>query len=979
MEPFLKQVADHYYNKGDIDRRCFIFPNRRSMAFYRKYLSEAVASAEDARPIVVPQMMTINDFFFSLSDKVQFDRVSLLLELYACYSALNPNAEPLDEFIFWGDVILGDFSDVDKYYVDPKQLFTNVSDFKYLQDTFSYLTETQRKAIEGFVSHFNDRSGRLTVNLDTDNPDVKGRFLMIWNILYRLYEAFNERLSAKGGAYEGMVYRSLARRLKEEGVDDVFSGVFAGDMKFVFVGLNVLNECEKILLRKLRDASRAEFCWDYSGPMISDPQNRSSLFMSDNVLEFPQEVQWDKEGLKLPRFNVVSVASSVGQAKRLPDILGAIRKSSSGEDMSRTAVVLPDEGLLVPVLNSIPESILDINVTMGLPMNGSLLYSMMSDICAIQLHAVYRGGQWMFYHRQVWDLFSNELFKSSADPDSSRMISEVKKSARYYIPQSELNGTPLLDVVFSPVLTDSKTRSASQIYAFGEYLKNVIRTVAPRVGNDMKMALELEYAKEYYRCINVLQGNELEVLPMTYVKLLSQLLSSVSVPFRGEPLKGLQIMGPLEMRALDFQNLIILSANEGVFPRRSVSSSFIPPELRRGFGLPTYEYQDAVWAYYFYRAISRAENVWMLVDSRTEGLKSGEESRYIKQLEYHFGVPMKRYVVRTDNMSTDKVADIVKTQADVDKIRQTVLSATAVQNYLACPASFYYSVVKELETENEVAESLDYGMFGTVFHDTMRALYTSETAMSEDFVFDREGRNEAALPDKLDKISRVYIRKWISSEERIKLKVNALIKYQLKSLEVTGRNLVIADVIVRYVIKTLKRDLELLELSGRESFDILGREKHVKGEFHGQKFKGFVDRIDSFEEGQARVVDYKTGRVLPEDEDIHDGNAEYISEQIFAPDVANRPKIAFQFFMYDLLLKDHEAVRGRKIHNSVYSTAHLFKERPKTVPLNETFFNSVSDKLKAVLDEMRDTEIPFRRTEDEKICSYCDFKTICGR
>ena len=979
MEPFLKQVADHYYNKGDIDRRCFIFPNRRSMAFYRKYLSEAVASAEDARPIVVPQMMTINDFFFSLSDKVQFDRVSLLLELYACYSALNPNAEPLDEFIFWGDVILGDFSDVDKYYVDPKQLFTNVSDFKSLQDTFSYLTETQRKAIEGFVSHFNDRSGRLTVNLDTDNPDVKGRFLMIWNILYRLYEAFNERLSAKGGAYEGMVYRSLARRLKEEGVDDVFSGVFAGDMKFVFVGLNVLNECEKILLRKLRDASRAEFCWDYSGPMISDPQNRSSLFMSDNVLEFPQEVQWDKEGLKLPRFNVVSVASSVGQAKRLPDILGAIRKSSSGEDMSRTAVVLPDEGLLVPVLNSIPESILDINVTMGLPMNGSLLYSMMSDICAIQLHAVYRGGQWMFYHRQVWDLFSNELFKSSADPDSSRMISEVKKSARYYIPQSELNGTPLLDVVFSPVLTDSKTRSASQIYAFGEYLKNVIRTVAPRVGNDMKMALELEYAKEYYRCINVLQGNELEVLPMTYVKLLSQLLSSVSVPFRGEPLKGLQIMGPLEMRALDFQNLIILSANEGVFPRRSVSSSFIPPELRRGFGLPTYEYQDAVWAYYFYRAISRAENVWMLVDSRTEGLKSGEESRYIKQLEYHFGVPMKRYVVRTDNMSTDKVADIVKTQADVDKIRQTVLSATAVQNYLACPASFYYSVVKELETENEVAESLDYGMFGTVFHDTMRALYTSETAMSEDFVFDREGRNEAALPDKLDKISRVYIRKWISSEERIKLKVNALIKYQLKSLEVTGRNLVIADVIVRYVIKTLKRDLELLELSGRESFDILGREKHVKGEFHGQKFKGFVDRIDSFEEGQARVVDYKTGRVLPEDEDIHDGNAEYISGQIFAPDVANRPKIAFQFFMYDLLLKDHEAVRGRKIHNSVYSTAHLFKERPKTVPLNETFFNSVSDKLKAVLDEMRDTEIPFRRTEDEKICSYCDFKTICGR
>ena len=976
MQPFLKQVADHYYIKGDISRRCFVFPNRRSMVFFRKYLAEAVSQGAKC-PLVEPLMVTVNDFFFKTSGLVQADRVAQLLELYSCYKELNPKAESLDEFIFWGDVILGDFNDVDKYYVDPGQLFANVADFKQIQDTFEYLTPTQRKAIEGFISHFNDLSGRLTVNLDTDNPDVKGRFLMIWNILHRLYVRFNETLAAKGLAYEGMVYRSLARKLKESTVEDVFNGIYPEDMSFVFVGLNALNECEKILLRKLRDCGRAEFCWDYSGDFIKDPQNRSSLFMSENVVEFPQAAEWDSEGMRLPEVNVVSVPSSVGQAKRLPDILDKV--CHDGDELSQTAVILPDENLLLPVLNTIPERITDINVTMGLPMTGSLLFSMMNDISAIQLHVINKKGECFFYHKQVWDLFSNEFFRSSLDEKSKDIVSGVRTAAKYYIPQSELNGTPLLDAVFRPVVKDPKQVSREQISDLAEYQKTVIRAVAPHVADDPSLALELEYAKEYYRCVNMLQAHQLEVLPMTYVRLLSQILSAVSVPFRGEPLKGLQIMGPLEMRALDFRNLIILSANEGVFPRRSVSSSFIPPELRKGFGLPTYEYQDAVWAYYFYRAISRAENVWMLVDSRTEGLKSGEESRYIKQLEYHFNIPLNRYVVKFDSMSVAGVPDIVKTQQDIDKIAATTLSATALQNYLACPAKFYYATVKNLRAEEEVSESLDYGMFGTVFHDTMRALYTSPGAMSADFFFDREGKNEKMLSDKMDRISRAYIKEWLGRTDDIKRKVKALILDQLKSIEVSGRNLVVADVIVKYVTKTLERDLELLEKSGQDSFEMLGREIALYGEFHGQRFKGIIDRLDSFAKGQARVVDYKTGKVLDDDEDIHDGNAEDIAEHIFAEDVQDRPKIALQFFIYDMLLKGYEISEGRDIFNSVYSTAHLFKDPPKTVPLNETFYGAVSERLKALLDEMKNPSVAFRRTEDETVCGYCDFKTICGR
>ena len=955
MIPFLKQVADHYYNIGEADKCCFIFPNRRSLVFFTRHLCQAVKDSDVlSRPIVAPEMLTINDFFHKVGGMHSVERVRLLIELYDCYKECNPKAETLDEFIFWGDVILSDFNDVDKYLVDPKQLFANISDLKKIQDTYTYLTDTQRKAIEAFVSHFSDLSGRLTVDLDSEDPDVKGKFLMIWNILHDLYELFNKRLMDRGMAYEGMVYRQLAQRLKNESVEDIFNDVWQGDVKFVFVGLNALNECEKMLLRKLRDAGRAEFCWDYSGKIISDPKNRSSFFMAENVVEFPQAAVWDREGLNVPEINVVSVPSSTGQAKRLPDVLNGIG-SRTVAGLTDCAIVLPDETLLSSVLNSIPDEVEDINVTMGLPMTGSILYSMMSDIAAIQLHTVNRKGKWYFYHKQVWDLFANDLFRKASDEKTLEIISKVKSDAAYYISQDVLSGTPLLDAVFRPVIADQKLQSASQIKDFAEYQKQVLTAVISSVTEDVGMNLELEYAKEYYKCVNVLKEIDLEVLPVTYVRLLNQLLSAVSVPFRGEPLKGLQIMGPLETRALDFRNLVILSANEGVFPRRNVSSSFVPPELRKGFGLPTYEYQDAVWAYYFYRMISRAEKVWMFTDTRTEGLKSGEESRYIKQLEYHFNIPLNRYVVRFDKMKTAKVEDIVKTLDDVRKIKETVLSATTVQNYLACPAKFYYGTVKELKAEEEVAESLDYGMFGTVYHETMRSLYASDRMTAKD------------------------IQSWLGREDEIKSKIKELIIDELNLMEVSGRNLVVTDVILKYVMKTLQRDLELLEKEGVDFFEILGREVKVSGEFKGQKFKGFIDRLDSFHPGQVRVVDYKTGKVLDDDEKINDDNALAIAEDIFAEDIKERPKIALQFFIYDMLVQNHPLARGKQLFNCVYSTARLFKEPPLNVPCNEMFFNAVSERLENTLKEMYSLEVPFRRTNDEKVCEYCDFKMICGR
>lgn len=367
----------------------------------------------------------------------------------------------------------------------------------------------------------------------------------------------------------------------------------------------------------------------------------------------------------------------------------------------------------------------------------------------------------------------------------------------------------------------------------------------------------------------------------------------------------------------------------------------------------------------------------MLVDSRSEGLKSGEESRYIKQLEYHFGVRLNRYVLKLESMKAAELPEIVKTAEDIDAIRSGFMSATALQNYLSCPAKFYYSVVKGLQNEDEVSETLDYGMFGTIYHEVMRSLYTSEEAMAEDFSFKNKG--EKSLKNKLSHVTRAYIRNWLEREEEIKRKVRALIISEMNAVEVNGRNLVVTDVLVKYIMKTLRTDLKLLEDAGKDSFEIIGREIVVKGDFHGFSFVGFIDRLDAFDKDQVRVVDYKTGAVLDEDFMIEEYGPLDVADKIFAPDIQGRPKIAFQFYIYDLLLQGREDVKGRQIHNCIYSTSRLFRELPQSRPLNNMFFDRVTENLKKLLDEICDPQVNFRRTTDEKMCSYCDFKTICGR
>lgn len=987
MKPFLRQVADHYYIEDTFEDKCFIFPNRRSMAFFTKYLRDNVADpavkaygCAQRRPMVMPLTLTINDFFYRAHGVDTEDRVTLLLELYDCYCQVNPKPETLDEFISWGEVILGDFSDVDKYMVDPEQVFTNVREYKEIQDDYSYLTPAQKQALDEFISHFRDKNG-LKPNAKGDN--VKSRFLMIWDMLLPLYRKFNAHLGSKNMAYDGMVYRGLVEKISSMGAAEFFKDAYPRCSKFVFVGLNALNESERTVLRRMNNAGIAEFCWDYSSKMLKDSRNRSSAYMDLNVTEFKQKWTLDPEGLKDPRINVVSVPSSVGQAKQLPGILAETIDLRT-PDCTDCAIVLPDESLLMNVLNSIPEEIEDINVTMGYPMSSSGVWSLMEDISSLQLHLRKRGDQWYFYHRQVRSILSSGIFAKALDESGKEIAAKICRDAKYYIPQSDFKGNPIMELLFRPVVENPKAADVSQIHRLQDYQMEFISALAPKLLENPDSASEIEFAKRYYSCVNLLRDKALAVLPVTYVKLLGQLASGESVPFEGEPLKGLQIMGPLETRALDFRNVIVLSCNEGIFPKKNVSTSFIPPELRKGFGLPTNEFKDAVLAYSFYRLIQRAENVWLVYDSRMEKMKAGEESRYIKQLEYHFRKPLKRYLAKAEMAARNPETPLPK-PADIEqRVKDMTLSVSSMQNYLKCPAMFYYSSICGLKADKEVSESMDASMLGNVYHAVMQALYLGPVAMDPGFAMDRQHIRDALADGTLVPMKEVtdgYLGRWIKDKAGIKSRIRSLIKDELHTIEVAGRDLVMEEVILQYVVKTLERDREHLRAKGVGRFKVIGLELPVSWSCDGYKFFGYIDRVDSFEDGTVRIVDYKTGKVEDKDIGISDDNAQEVADALFQVDNENCPKIALQLFLYGRYVDGKDWMKGKSMVNVIYPAASLFTtpvaefEKPRS----ERFGELVLGKLKESLAELTDPKVDFRRTCSEKICGYCDFRNICGR
>jgi CRISPR/Cas system-associated exonuclease Cas4 (RecB family) len=407
----------------------------------------------------------------------------------------------------------------------------------------------------------------------------------------------------------------------------------------------------------------------------------------------------------------------------------------------------------------------------------------------------------------------------------------------------------------------------------------------------------------------------------------------------------------------------------------------VPPELRKAFGMPTYEYQDSVWAYYFYRMVSRAEKVWLVYDSRTDSLKRGEESRYIKQLMYHYGIPLRRHVADAELTALDVEDESVeKTDEIMDVLDTMTFSVSALQNYVICPMKFYYQSVLKIRKDEEVAESLDSAMIGNVYHNAMRALYYGDDAMMSDAPFEKMDRQ----PDKgMDEVTTDYLEKWLSEEslELISAKVESLMKAELNVDEIHGRDLVVRTVIVRYVIETLKKDLEFLQKTRVDAFGIIGLEKKVVAEVFGCRFFGVVDRIDTVVPGTVRLVDYKSGSDSQTVLDVTDDTAEKVVARIFDEPYSYKKayKAALQFYIYGKMIKEIGIAEEGHMYNSLYSTSEIFKGYPQMYPESTKFCRMMDERLEGILAELKNSKVPFVRTGEPDACRYCDFKMICGR
>ncbi len=959
MTPFLQQIASLFYQQygAEVSRLAFVFPNRRTGLFFQKYLSEVAD-----KPLFSPTILTINDLFVQLSGKQTVDRINMLFMLYDIYVRHSGSTETFDEFLYWGEMLLNDFDDVDKYMADARMLFTNVTDLREIENDFSFLDAEQIAAIRTFWSSFYPKG---------DSPNQE-EFLAVWKILYTLYNDLRDALAAEGRGYEGMIFREVVEQMEQNNCCDL------PYTKVVFVGLNALSVAEERFLIQLQKRGIADFYWDYASDKVTDPNNKASYFVERNLKNFPSQYPLPTEEKVDTEIEVIGIPSGIGQAKQVYTLLNELCKEDemSPEEALRTAIILPDEHLLIPVLNAIPEQIRRINVTMGYPLAGTPVASLMEYILALQKNVRYVDRQPVFYFRDVLPILNHRYISSICPEIVNALVKDIAENNRIYISAADLGKTDLLSVLFLPV-TDVNT--------FSDYLINVLQELnkvmhALSSGEEEEDAtqrtndLEQEFIFHYFTTVNrmkeIMQDAGIEMKIDTYFRLLKRVTDTITIPFRGEPLSGLQIMGVLETRALDFDRLIILSMNEGIFPLRKAANSFIPYNLRRGFGLPTYEHQDSVWAYHFYRLIYRASHVSLLYDTRSNGLQTGEVSRFVHQLHYHYEVPLQNKLVvynvssaKTPALQVKKTDEVMQRLNAFHKGGNRAISASAVNTYLDCPLKFYFSVVEGIQEEEEVSETIESNVFGSILHKVMEELYMP--LCGKIVTADLLKAIKKDTPVLTGAIARAFAEIFFMSDV-----VRPL----------TGQNFLIGEMIRKYVEKILERDSKLTPFRYIESERKINRLFTLGDNRTEIQLKGFIDRIDEVRDA-VRIIDYKSGS----------GTSVFTSvESLFDKEDKDRAKAVMQVFMYSWMLG--AAPAGKTIQPGIYYMRTLFSdsfdasvsrriERTKTEPVTDfsAYSEAFEGELRRCLDEIFGRETPFTQTTTEKACAWCPFKDICGK
>jgi len=942
MKSFLQHIIDDIEDCGPLKEQAYIFPNRRACIYFKKLLMDRFQD----QSFWSPTILSIEDFVVKVTGRAINDNLTLLLELFSVYKQHQDLS--FERFYSWGQILLNDFDEVDRNLVDTDKLYQNLKDLQDIEESFGGNEEVM-EAIRQFnkVINIEDKSRLL---LD---------FINTWDTVSKVYGKFKARLLDKGLAYGGMLYRELAGRISMNKKTIPYSKVF-------FCGFNALSKAEEVIFNELLDQDKCGLYWDADSLFLEDPMEEAGKFIRKyrKMWDHPESKWIITNLLEDKKFvNIMGTAQAIGQAK----IAGnQLLKHLGNED--QTAVVLADETLLFPVLYALPAELNKVNVTMGYPLQNSIANSLVESFLLLQTQ-IKKGS---IQVKPILQYLSNPIIRNISPEKCLKVSKELINRKTKWI--SGENISALINHKLINISFQCYSNSGDLISALTDFIIRIQNLF--RLSRDPVVEKEFFYhlVKQLNQLKSVLLSHQLDPEPKLLSKLISEVIRDTKIPFTGEPLTGVQIMGLLESRTLDFENLIILSLNENKLPAGRDKPTYIPFAMRKAFGMPTFEDHDAIYAYHFKRLLQRAKNVTLIYDTEVAVDGSGEKSRFLIQLENSFSntsnihltsqvlsLPME--VSRDDktvtvNKSTEILQVLQKYQKS-EKEESSRLSPTAIVTYLECKLRFYFRHIAKIPEPGAFTEEMDARDFGIIVHDILEKIYAP---------YQGKKVKKADLDSMLD-------------PEFISTNVDQCFQeyhWQKDDQMLEGRNLINKSIIETLVKKVLENDrhsgpLTILGVETDELTTILEAD-------HGLKILsgGTVDRIDELTDGIVRIIDYKTGKVdmLSKSKAEHSNLEEYIEEYF----QNSKYKSGFQAYYYAYLF--HKKYPNRPVKAGVYS----LKEVNKGIQflrngdiLSHELLQAFERRLKILINKIFDPKESFTQTDDLQKCEYCPYQGICLR
>lgn len=932
MRSFLEEISDYILsNYSDLRSLNIIVPNRRTGLFIKKNISELTDQT-----IWLPQITPVQDIFYSNSTLNSAEEVLLIYKLYRIFIKHTGSNESFDDFYYWGEIILSDFDDIDKYLVDAEKLFSTVADIKEIDKIFDGYEEESIEIIKKFW--FNVNQAQISSH--------KESFLDLWKSMYNIYSQFKNELKQDNIAYQGMIYRDVAENLN----NDNFT-----HENYVIVGFNALNKCEKQLFNHLKSQFNTIFFWDADNYYLKDKYQEAGRFIRENIRKYPSidnigisdYIKDDQKNIE-----VIMTPSTVSQTKLIPEI---ISKWEGEHDYNpeKTAIVLGDENLLIPLMYSIPDSVSTYNISMGYSVKNSMTAAFISHLINLQQNKRIKKDECNFYYKNVISILEHSFLKI-LEPESENIKEHISSNKMIYASRSEFQVSELLKTIF---------QAAGDTNELASYVPDVLYAVLQRIIGIDDLIMEVEVLNKIIERLNALKDciiydNITFESDKVYNKLLNSILRNLSVAFEGEPLKGLQVLGFLETRSLDFDRVIMLSLNEGVFPKTSVAESLIPYNLRKFHELPSIEFQDSIFAYYFYRLLQRSKDV-KIIYSNQAGDGASEPSRFISQIKYELNKEIKfstkAYKIEIDSKKVVLGKKNPKIISKIEEHLKNGISPKAINQYIDCKFSYYLEYIEKIKEPDKLEEEGDAILFGRLFHEIMYELYQpylNKPLEEEDFNKFTNEKINIALNTAIENVLETQ------SKEQIE----------------AFKNKIIVEIALKYIKLQLDFDkhntpLTINSLEASEKIEIPISKYNINA-----SIKGIIDRVD-IKDKTIRVLDYKTGKTEISFKDV---------DSLFSEDRKTGAKIVTQILLYALIYQNKS---NSFVCPGIMNINNLGKDydyrlsynRKRLDNINSEIINDLNENLIEMFEEMLDTTQHFTQTENEKKCQYCPYKVICNR